>query len=307
VTAKVAALLLNWQQPALTERCLQDLVECASAGLRVVVIDNGSRDDSPQRLAAAVASAKAAGLEAELLRLDDNTGFTGGMNTGFRRAKEAGCEFSLVLNNDMRLSKGFLEPLVEAMQNDPRIGAITPTVVYPDGRVWAQGGRLAFCPNGLRLCGHGERPAPIDAGPENIDFAPGACALFRTADVAELGGFDDRYFMYWEDVELSRRIARKGKRIVWLPWVRVTHLGGVSGGGGASQLRKFLMAKNSVRYLREHGSLRGWAALLLADVLTLPLLALRGSKSFSAKARGLLAGFRGDASNSADVARWRQG
>lgn len=305
MTATVAALLLNWQQAALTERCLLDLVECASPGLRVVVIDNGSRDDSPQRLAAAVASARSMGLDAELLQLDENTGFTGGMNAGFRRAAESGFEFSLVLNNDMRLAKGFLEPLVEAMRNDPRIGAITPTVVYPDGRVWAQGGELSFCPNGLRLCGHGERPAPIDAGPEEVDFAPGACALFRTEDVAGLGGFDDRYFMYWEDVELSRRIARLGKRIVWLPWVRVTHLGGVSGGGGASQLRKFLMAKNSVRYLRTHGSLRGWAALVLADVLTLPLLALSGSKSFSAKAKGLLAGLRGEASSAADVARWR--
>jgi GT2 family glycosyltransferase len=304
--AEVAALLLNWQQPELTEKCLSDLAHAVGKDTLVVVIDNGSRDDSAARLRVAVEQARRRGLQAELLELPENLGFTGGMNAGFRRAEQAGCAFSLVLNNDMRLDKGFLEPLVETMRNDERIGAVTPTVVYPDGRVWAQGGQLAFCANGLRLCGHGERPAPIDQGPQAIDFAPGACVLFRTEDVAALGGFDDRYFMYWEDVEICRRLSALGKRIVWLPWVRVTHLGGASAGGGRSQLRKFLMAKNSVRYLREHGSLRGWLTLVVADVLTLPLLLLRGSPSFAAKAKGLFAGLRGEASTADDVARWRK-
>jgi N-acetylglucosaminyl-diphospho-decaprenol L-rhamnosyltransferase len=303
--ADVAALLLNWQQPQLTEQCLSDLADAGLGDAIVIVIDNGSRDDSVSRLRAAIQRAAARGLRAELLELSENTGFTGGMNAGFARARELDCEFSLVLNNDLRLGRGFLQPLMDAMRADPRIGAITPTVVYPDGLVWAQGGRLAFGPNALQLCGHGERPAPIDEGPKAIDFAPGACVLFRTEDVVALGGFDDRYFMYWEDVELSRRLCKQGKRIVWLPWVRVTHLGGASAGGGRSQLRKFLMAKNSVRYLREHGTWQMWASVLLIDVLTLPFLLVLRTKSFAAKARGLLAGFRGEASTAQDVARWR--
>ena len=85
--ADVAALLLNWQQPELTEQCLSDLADAGLGDAIVIVIDNGSRDDSAQRLRAAVKRANARGLRAELLELRENTGFTGGMNAGFARAR----------------------------------------------------------------------------------------------------------------------------------------------------------------------------------------------------------------------------
>lgn len=303
--AEVAALLLNWQQPALTVQCLRDLLAAVPSGLRVAVIDNGSRDDSVAVLRAEVASHVGRGAAVELIALPENRGFTGGMNAGFEWAQHQGADHALVLNNDLRLEPGFLEPLVATLQNDARVAAVTPTVVHPDGTVWAQGGDLGFCPNGLRLRAHGERPAPIDQGPELVDFAPGACVLFRLSAVMEAGAFDDRYFMYWEDVDLSRRLAQRGGRIVWLPWVRVTHLGGASAGGGRSQLRKYLMAKNGVRFLRQRGSLRQWLAWLLLDVCSLPALLCLRPAAGRAKASGLVAGLLGRPSGERDVARWR--
>lgn len=303
--AEVAALLLNWQQPTLTVQCLRDLVAAAPSGLRVLVIDNGSKDDSVARLRAEVASFVARGIAVELLALPENRGFTGGMNAGFEWAARMGSAYALVLNNDLRLEPGFLEPLVATLDHDVRVAAVTPTVVHPDGSVWAQGGDLGFCPNGLRLRAHGERPAAVDKGPESIDFAPGACVLFRLDAVMAAGAFDDRYFMYWEDVDLSRRLAERGGRIVWLPWVRVTHLGGASAGGGRSQLRKFLMAKNGVRFLKQRGSLSQWLAWLVLDVATLPLLLCLRPAAARAKASGLVDGLLGRPSDARDVARWR--
>lgn len=302
--AEVGALLLNWRQPEMTRQCLLDLAAAADASLEVLVIDNGSGDDSAARLQAAVAQAKALGLGCELLCLPHNRGFAGGMNAGFAWAQDRGLPYALVLNNDLRLPKGFLPPMLAAMQNDARLGAVTPTVLLPDGRVWAQGGSLGFCANGIRLNGHGGRPAPATLGPQAVDFAPGACLLLRTGDAMALGGFDESYFMYWEDAELCRRLAAMGRRIVWLPWVQVTHLGGASAGGGRSPLRKMLMAKNSVRYLRQHGAWSGWLRLLCCDVLTLPLLLAFSPRSFWPKALGLLSGLRGAPSSEADVRRW---
>jgi GT2 family glycosyltransferase len=301
-----AAVLLNWCQAELTRQCLQDLVAAAVPGLCVLVVDNGSGGDAAVRLGDAVASAVAAGVPCELLVLEHNLGFTGGMNRGFAWAAARGCEYVLVLNNDLRLPRGFLEPLVATLGNDARVAAVAPTVVRPDGRVWAEGGRVGFFANALRLCGHGRQPAPVDHGPELVDFVPGACALFRQRDLAAVGGFDDAYFMYWEDVELCRRLRRRGARIVWLPWVRVTHLGGASAGGSRSPLRKYLMAKNGVRYLRRHGTVSQWAALLLLDVLSLPLLLLTAPRPAWAKVCGLLAGLRGARSTARDVERWHR-
>ena len=159
-------------------------------------------------------------------------------------------------------------------------------------------------PNGLRLRGHGRAPMPRTAGPEEVGFLPGACVLFRLASVLALGGFDDRYFMYWEDVDLCERLRAAGGGIVWLPWVRVEHAAGQSAGGGRSPLRKFLMACNQVRFLRARGGFGDWLGWFVCEILAWPLTALSGPRAAWAKLCGVLAGLRGHAASAADVARW---
>ncbi|MCA8963805.1 MAG: glycosyltransferase family 2 protein, partial [Planctomycetes bacterium] len=197
-----------------------------------------------------------------------------------------------------------VQVLAEVLANDARVSAVGPTVLFPDGTVWAAGGALRFGPNALRLLGHGGPPAPRDLGPQDVPFLPAACVLYRTAELVALGGFDERYFMYWEDVDLCDRLRERGGRIVWLPWQQVTHVAGASSGGGRSPLRKFLMANNAVRYLRAHGTAIAWAAWLCFDVLLWPLTLLLGPTAAFAKLRGTLAGLRGHRANAADVARF---
>lgn len=302
---RVAALLLNWRRADLTLRCLQDLLAVDDEPMHLVVIDNGSGADEAAALRAGVAAAQTASAHrVELLELADNRGFTGGMNAGLRRAAAVGAPFVLVLNNDLRLPRGFLRPLADALANDAALAAVGPTVLRPDGTVWAQGGCRRFGPNGVALRGHGGAPAPTSAGPEAVDFLPGACVLFRAAALAAVGGFDDAYFMYWEDVDLCDRLRARGGKVVWLPWVRVEHAAGQSAGGSRSPARKFLMACNAVRYLRQHGRARDWLSWLACDVAPLPLLALAGPRGAWAKAAGTWAGLRGRRASAADVQRW---
>jgi GT2 family glycosyltransferase len=210
----------------------------------------------------------------------------------------------LVLNNDLRLPKDFLRPLVAVLDNDPSVAAVGPTVLQSDGAVWAEGGRTWFGPNVLRLVNQGRPPRARTHGPEAVQFLPGACVLFRTAPLAAIGGFDDAYFMYWEDVDVCERLRERGGRIVWLPWVHVEHIGGRSSGGGKSPLRKFLMANNSVRYLRARGSVALWTAFVLFDVLLWPLTLLSGPRAAFAKLRGMWAGMRGHHASANDVAAY---
>ncbi len=308
--ARTGALLLNWRRGDLTVRCLQDLLAVRDVPLHVVVIDNGSGEHDVAALRAAVAAANAATAPSgalhrvELLALPENRGFTGGMNEGLRRAHAAALPFVLVLNNDVRLPPDFLRPLVDTLANDATVHAVGPTVLHPDGTVWAQGGHRGFVPNGLRLRGHGKAPMPREHGPESVGFLPCACVLFRTDALVAVGGFDDRYFMYWEDVDVCERLRARGGKIVWLPWVRVEHAAGQSSGGGKSPLRKFLMANNAVRYLRARGTLAGWLGWLCCDVLGWPLALLAGPRAAWAKACGTWAGLRGHRASAADVDRW---
>lgn len=305
---EVAALLLNYRQPALTRQCLQDLLAVTGVSLAILVIDNGSGDDSPAQLGAAVEQGRAAGGRVEPLYLAENLGFGGAMNEGLRWAEQIDAASVLVLNNDLRLPPDCLRPMLQVLQRDPRVVAVGPTVLRPDGRVWAQGGRLGCFPNLLRLCGQGRLPAPTTLGPQAVPFLPGACVLFRRTALQAVAGFDARYFMYWEDVDLCRRLRQRGGEVIWLPWVRVTHAAGQSSGGGRSPLRKFMMANNLVHYLRAHGTAAQWAAFWLFEVLLWPLALLtNGPQAALAKLRGLLSGLRGHRADRSDVARFLGG
>jgi GT2 family glycosyltransferase len=295
---RVAALLLNWRQVEATLRCLADLIACGHRGLEVLVMDNGSGDGSAERLRVEAS--------AEVLAFDENLGYCEAMNRGIAWAAERGVEQVLLVNNDMRLPQGFLTPMCGVLRNDRGVVAVGPTVLSPDGRVWAQGGEVGFFPNVVRLRGHGAPPARRGRGPEAVDFVPGACGLFRLADLQAVGGLDEDYFMYWEDVDLCRRLRAGGRAVIWLPWVSVTHDASRSSGGGRSPLRKYMQAANAVRYLRSHGTLGQWLGFLVLDGIAWPLALFgrTGPRAALAKARGMLAGVFGHRVSARDVQRY---
>jgi GT2 family glycosyltransferase len=299
--AEVCALVLNWRLCDATLRVLDDLQEHAP-GTDVVVMDNGSDDGSAERLAAALASRP----DRELLAFERNLGYCAAMNRGLERARDRGASFALFLNNDVRLPPGFLEPLHRALDHDASLAGVAPTVMTPDGKVWCQGGRRRFGPNEIVLVGQGGEPAPVTHGPEAVDFLPGACALYRLDDLAAVGDLDESYFMYVEDVDLGARLAARGRKLAWLPWIRVVHEASSSSGGGVSPLRKYLSGVNTVRFLRGHGRVRDWLSFVLFDVLLWPLSLVTGTppRAALAKLRGLADGLIGRNVSARDVARY---
>ncbi|MFK7743061.1 MAG: glycosyltransferase family 2 protein [Planctomycetota bacterium] len=303
---QVTALLLNYRGATMTLCCLRDLLQvCADVDLRVLLLDNASGEDDLEELRRGLDELPAdEAKRVELVPLDNNSGFTGGMNHGLRLAHERGARYALVLNNDLRLSDAFVRPLVEVMENDPQVAVVGPTVLQPDGSVWAEGGEVGFAANALRLIRHNKPPRPREHGPESVGFVPGACVLLRLDAVAEVGMFDDDYFMYWEDVALCHRLRQAGHKVVWLPWVRIEHFAGQSSGGGRSPLRKFLMACNAVRYLKSHGSAAGWLGWLCFDVLLWPIALVTGPAAALAKMRGTWAGLCGHRASAEDVRRY---
>lgn len=300
----VAALLLNFRGAAMTLQCVRDLLAVEDVILTIVVIDNASGSEDVRMLQDGVAALQCGAHTVHVLPQSVNLGFSGGMNKGIEFAAQHGVPFVLVLNNDMRLPKGFVRPLVDVLHHDRAVGAVGPTVVSPDGTVWAEGGELGFAPNGLRLLGHGQEPTAASSGPVEVGFLTGACMMMRTESAKSVGGFNDAYFMYWEDVELCAKLRSSGLGVVWLPWIRVEHLGGQSSGGGRSPLRKFMMACNAIRYLKARGTIKAWAGWLCFDLLLWPITFAMGPRAALAKMRGTMAGLLGHAASAADVDRY---
>lgn len=297
---RVAAIVLNFRLAGATLRVVEDLRACGFDALDILVVENGSGDGSAERMRAAWG---ADDPRIELIAVDENLGYCGGVNLGLAEARRRGAEHALLLNNDCRVPPGFLAPLVDALDADPSLAAVGPTVVTPDGQAWCEGGFVRARPNLVVLRGQGRPPAPVTHGPEICEFLPGACVLYRLADLAAVGDLDEDYFMYWEDVDLGARLRAAGRRLVWLPWQRVVHEPSGSSGGGRSPLRKFMSAANTVRYLRTHGTPRLWAAFWCFDVLLWPLSFLSGTpwRAAAAKIRGLAVGLGGRPIDRSDV------
>ncbi|MCK5945605.1 MAG: glycosyltransferase family 2 protein [Planctomycetes bacterium] len=300
----VRALVLNYRGAEMTLQVVRDLLAIDDVRVSVVVLDNGSGPDEQRQLEQAVAAMAPGRHELRVVTFAENLGFAAAMSRGLRAARDDGHAFVLVCNNDLRLPADSLRPLLDVLRNDARVAAVGPTIVNPDGTVWAEGGEVGFTPNALRLRRQGQAPTPTDAGPEEVDFLTGACVLLRADAALAVGAFPDDYFMYWEDVALSHALRRAGHGVVWIPWVRVEHLGGRSSGGGRSPLRKFLMACNAVRFLKAHGSALGWLGWLVFDVLLWPVGLLTGPSAALAKLRGTWRGLLGHAPSSADVRRY---
>ena len=133
---KLAIIIINWNSLELTSDTLKALQHCSFKDFDVVLVDNGSGDGSGEALQKDFP---------EVIHLSSpvNVGFTGGNNIGMNYALENGYDYVMLLNNDVDVDRGFLEPLLSRMEADPQMGAIQPLIMFHHDRnqVWNAGGR----------------------------------------------------------------------------------------------------------------------------------------------------------------------
>ncbi|HWV50854.1 MAG TPA: glycosyltransferase family 2 protein, partial [Microbacterium sp.] len=202
----LAVVVVNYGSSALVDSNLGATVDDA-APAHVVVVDNYSTPGERDRITALCAR-----RGWELIAPADNTGFGAGMNAGVRRALELGASELLLLNPDARIDGASIDALRAAVAGPGRTMA-SPIVRSPDGRVWFGGLDLYLADGTIR----GIRRREDFPGAQRIEWLSGAC-LWITRDVWELvEGFDDDFFLYWEDVDLSARLLAAGGEVVVVP------------------------------------------------------------------------------------------
>jgi hypothetical protein len=219
----VCVIVLNWCDAPATGACLDSLRNSTYGNLSVLLVDNASPDGSGAELHRRFP-------DVGFLQTGANLGYAGGNNRGIERALEEGAEFVLVLNPDTIVEPGAVGHLVHTALRDDRIGAVAPTIVRMDdpSRVWYGGG--AFDPvRALGVHWNENGPVPATCEPRSVTFCTG-CALFLRAEaVRDVGAFDERYFLYVEDAELSVRLVRAGWRLLHDPRPLVRHRVGTPG------------------------------------------------------------------------------
>ncbi|MBZ6074771.1 glycosyltransferase family 2 protein [Microvirga puerhi] len=206
----VTAIVVAFDSAHALPDCLDAL---RGEGIATIVVDNASTDDS-----AALSERRGA----RVIRNGRNEGYGRANNTGVRAADT---EFVLIVNPDVIVQKGAVAALVDAAQRYPDAGFFAPQIVEPSGRVFFQPRSLLAKhltnPGGKLVLPEGEACAP---------FFSGACFLMRRSFFLDLGGFDEKIFLFYEDDDLCRRIADTGAALIYVPQARVGHGRGRSSG-----------------------------------------------------------------------------
>lgn len=242
----VVALILNWNLPEDTFKCVASLRKSLYPNLRILVIDNGSTPENYQRLRSLVREP-----DAEILRLDKNLGFAAGNNVGLRKALQMGAAYAFVLNNDTVVDPAMLGQLVDVAQTDPRIALAGPIIYYEDApeKVWFAGYRFT---HDIYVLRRGLRLKPPIRPVEDVDFVSGCGVLMRCAALAHHGLFAEDYFMYYEDVDLCMRYKKAEQRIVCVTAASMWHAVSLSSGGTDSPAKQYLQVRSSLIFYRRH-------------------------------------------------------
>ena len=287
---QIYAIIVNWNRHSDTLVCIESLLGQISIFLKVVVVDNGSADDSVNLI-------KKHYPQVTVIANSENLGFGIGNNIGINYALENGADYVFLINNDAILAPNAMVKMLMHTSSD--IGIIAPIIYYatPPDLIWSIGGKIN--PWILEVSNNLTARFDIEILPEIMeqDFVTGCGMLISRSILEVVGGFDERFKMYYEDSDLCLRIRKAGYKIMVVTSAKMWHKVASSSGGKYSPNERYWMGHSSVQFFRKHGE--GWQFLLIipyrlgSAVKTTLKLLLKGKRS-AAKSywQGLYDGFR---------------
>lgn len=265
----VAIVVLNWNNARDTVSCLDSLARLDYPNPWVIVVDNGSTDDS-------VAQIQATHPNVTLIETGTNLGYAGGNNVGVKRALVAEISYVCILNNDVTVEPEFLTALLAALHSQPDVGIVTPLVAEHNAGgdcVWALGSVVDWRTASVTRQYAGSDVDPWRGrAPFEVEIASGAAMLVRREVFEQVGLIDESFFLYFEEVDWSLKVRQAGYRILAVPSSVVGHE--VSATLGAnSPVIDYYMLRNHLRLIGRHcgAARRGylWSRVVLRNLLAL--------------------------------------
>ncbi len=256
---KVTIVILNFNGANVTKECVESLKK-ASGSFEIIIVDNGSTDGSDKILS------KIKGIT--FLQNKENLGYSGGNNSGIKVALKNGAEAVLVLNNDTIVEKDFLINLLRATK---KADVISPKIYFAPGFefhkdryklkdlgkvIWFAGGKIDW----NNIMGIHLGVDEVDNGQfekqKEIEFATGACMLIKSEVFKKIGLFDEKYFLYLEDMDFSRRVKLAGFKIYFEPSSVIWHKNASTSGGSGSLLQDYFITRNRLLFSFKYAKFR---------------------------------------------------
>lgn len=273
--ARVTAVIVTYQSESTVESSMKYMRGCFDDKVMdCVVVDNASADRTPELL-------KRYQDWAVVVLSDQNNGFGRGCNIGLAKVTT---EYTLFLNPDAVLDSDAVQKMTAFMDAHPEVGVCGPATKVgpsPEEFDWQVAGRRETPADLVRvvvpLIGPTDLYTPIVPGnaPFQTGWVCGAAMLVRTEHIKSLGGFDPRFFLYWEEVDLCKRIEDSGLGVWALPDAVAWHIGGVSSSQDASRIDGCISShffQSRRYYMVKH---HGWLAATLAELGEFCVVAIR--------------------------------
>ena len=235
---KVAVIILNYKVRELILKCIDSVRKSTFKDFEIIVVDNNSRDGLAEALQ---------GQDIIFIQNRENLGYTGGNNIGIKLALLKGSDFIFILNPDTQIDKSCVENLVKAAEKY-NFGIAGPKIFFSGSKkIWYGGGIF----DRLNVIGKHIGVDEIDNGKydkaNETDFVTGAAFFVKTEVFSNIGLFDERFFLYYEDSEFCFRAKKKSFKIMYIPQALVYHANAKSAGLG-SPLQDYFQTRNRMLF-----------------------------------------------------------
>ena len=279
---RIAVILVDWNGIEVTMPCLESLKAIKRSGdftIEIIVVDNGSTIPISSTI-------KNMYSDIVVFRSDDNRGFAAGCNIGINYAIESGFDYSLLLNNDTTVEPDFLNLLYSSMEENRTVGVAQPKILFQHDKnlIWNAGNKFNKWFGVTSTRGYGEKNTDKYDSTIEIPWATGCCMLIRNNLFTEYGFglLNEAYETYYEDVEFSFRVIKKGFRISYIPSSVIYHIAGYSVNsndetqeGRTHPFVVYLHSRNRIFLLKEFSSWYVIPTVVLFQIVYYTLLILR--------------------------------
>ncbi|MDP2585769.1 MAG: glycosyltransferase family 2 protein [Candidatus Levybacteria bacterium] len=272
----IAISLLNFNGKQNTLDCLKSLENIRKDNFEssIIVVDNASTDGSVGKIKQYMSSGKHDAIK--IIENKKNLGFSGGHNVAIKYALESGADYVLILNNDTYVDENFIEELFGVAEKEGNVVMLVPKIYFASGFeyhknryseeekgkvLWYAGGEMDWA----NVIGRNRGVDEVDKGQfdkiEETEVATGCCMLLTKEAIGRVGMFDERYYLYYEDADLSMRVKRQGFKIVYVPRSIIWHKNAGSAGGSGSVLQDYYITRNRLLFGFSYAPIRSKLAL----------------------------------------------
>jgi len=265
---KITIVILNYKDLASTLECLDSVkrLNKGSITIKVIIVDNGSRDGSVEELSKI--------KDIDFIQNETNLGYSGGNNIGIKKALARNADYVLILNNDTIVDQDLVLNLIKGAINGD---IVSPKIYFAKGFefhkkrynnkdlgrvIWFAGGRIDW----KNVIGHHIGVDEVDRNqferPKEIEFATGACMFVKSDVFNKIGLFDEKFFLYLEDMDFCLRAKKAGFKIIFEPKAKLWHKNALSLGGSGSKAQDYYISRNRLLFAVKHASFRTKLAVI---------------------------------------------